>query len=43
MLVVVFVGGLAGVVVVFGWVLGVGHVRNWGSAEAGTGVYMYYL
>jgi hypothetical protein len=23
--------------------VGAGCVRNWGSAEAGTGVYMYYV
>ena len=26
----------------FGWVLGAGHVRNWGYAEPGVRVYMYY-
>ena len=42
-LVVVFCSGLAGVVVWFSRRWGAGHVRNWGYAEPGVRVYMYYV
>ena len=42
MLVVVFVGGLAGVVVVSRWVWGRVMYTNWEYAEPGVRVYMYY-
>ena len=35
--------GVAGVVVWFSRRLGAGHVRNWGYAEPGVRVYMYYV